>query len=131
MSPSKKKSVQGAAREPKFGIYEPTFRSRKERLNAGERIRESLPHSSHAVWKPPRKHRNPIDLLEASNRYRLPSLVPVRYGRMLRSPFTFLRGSAGLMVHDLASLPNTGIRVQACGDCHLLNFGLFATPSAI
>lgn len=128
MSPSKKKSVQGAAREPKFGIYEPTFRSRKERLNAGERIRESLPHSSHAVWKPPRKHRNPIDLLEASNRYRLPSLVPVRYGRMLRSPFTFLRGSAGLMVHDLASLPNTGIRVEACGDCHLLNFGLFATP---
>lgn len=55
-------------------------------------------------------------------------LVPIRYGRMLRSPFAFLRGSAGLMAHDLATTPSTGIKVQACGDCHLLNFGLFATP---
>lgn len=55
-------------------------------------------------------------------------LVPIRYGRMLRSPFTFLRGSAALMAYDLASTPNTAIRVQTCGDCHLLNFGLFATP---
>ncbi|MBV7565695.1 DUF2252 domain-containing protein [Pseudomonas sp. PDM27] len=97
-------------------------------MSAGERLRESLPHSLHAVWKPPRKHRDPIELLEESNRYRLPNLVPVRYGRMLRSPFTFLRGSAGLMAHDLATTPTTGIEVQACGDCHLLNFGLFATP---
>ncbi|PSS58789.1 DUF2252 domain-containing protein [Pseudomonas sp. BBP2017] len=91
-------------------------------------MRDSVPHALHAVWKPPRKHRDPIDLLEQSNRYRLPNLVPVRYGRMLRTPFTFLRGSAGLMAHDLATTPNTGIQVQACGDCHLLNFGLFATP---
>jgi uncharacterized protein (DUF2252 family) len=109
-------------------MEEPVFRSRKERMSAGEQLREGLPHSSHAVWKPPRKHRDPIDLLEESNRYRLPNLVPVRYGRMLRSPFTFLRGSAGLMAHDLATTPTTGIEVQACGDCHLLNFGLFATP---
>lgn len=54
--------------------------------------------------------------------------MPIRYGRMLRSPFTFLRGSAGLMAYDLATTPSTGLRVQACGDCHLLNFGLFATP---
>jgi uncharacterized protein (DUF2252 family) len=128
MSPSKKRKSKGSAKAPAVRIVEPTFRSRKERLFAGERMRDSVPHSLHAVWKPPRKHRDPIDLLEESNRYRLPNLVPVRYGRMLRTPFTFLRGSAGLMAHDLATTPNTGIQVQACGDCHLLNFGLFATP---
>ena len=58
----------------------------------------------------------------------MPELVPIRYGRMLRSPFTFLRGSAALMAYDLARTPTHGLRVQACGDCHLLNFGLFATP---
>ena len=58
----------------------------------------------------------------------MPELVPIRYGRMLCSPFTFLRGSAALMAYDLAATPTTGLRVQACGDCHLLNFGLFATP---
>ncbi|MCP1419205.1 uncharacterized protein (DUF2252 family) [Pseudomonas laurylsulfativorans] len=107
---------------------ESVFLSRKERLFAGEQLRERLPHAAHCEWKPPGKHRDPIELLEESNRYRLPSLVPVRYGRMLRSPFTFLRGSAGLMAHDLATTPTTGIEVQACGDCHLMNFGLFATP---
>lgn len=69
-----------------------------------------------------------MDVLEESNRDRLPELVPIRYGRMLRSPLAFLRGSAPLMAYDLASLPSTGIAVQACGDCHLMNFGLFATP---
>jgi uncharacterized protein (DUF2252 family) len=107
---------------------ERVFHSRKERLYEGELLRSRLPHAVHAEWKPGRKHRDPIKLLEESNRYRLPNLVPVRYGRMLRSPFTFLRGSAGLMAHDLAMLPSTGIQVQACGDCHLMNFGLFATP---
>jgi uncharacterized protein (DUF2252 family) len=126
MSPSKK--AKGTTKTAKVTEDTPVFHSRKERLNAGEQLRESVPHSVHSVWKPPRKHRDPIDLLEESNRYRLPNLVPVRYGRMLRSPFTFLRGSSGLMAHDLATAPNTGIRVQACGDCHLLNFGLFATP---
>lgn len=128
MSPNKKPRAGGSSKTAKVIVDEPIFRSRKERLTEGEQLRESVPHSSHAVWKPPRKHRDPIDLLEESNRYRLPNLIPVRYGRMLRSPFTFLRGSAGLMAHDLAMTPNTGIQVQACGDCHLLNFGLFATP---
>jgi uncharacterized protein (DUF2252 family) len=128
MSADKKKTTKSKTKAEEFGIFEPVFRSRKERLHAGESLLEGMPHSSHAVWKPPRKHRDPIDILEESNRYRLPSLVPVRYGRMLRSPFTFLRGSSGLMAYDLATTPNTGIQVQACGDCHLLNFGLFATP---
>ncbi|MDY7567471.1 DUF2252 domain-containing protein [Pseudomonas sp. RTC3] len=128
MSADKKKTIKSKTKAEAFGIFEPVFRSRKERVHAGESLLEGMPHSSHAVWKPPRKHRDPIDVLEESNRYRLASLVPVRYGRMLRSPFTFLRGSSGLMAYDLATTPNTGIQVQACGDCHLLNFGLFATP---
>src|SRR5687768_7068910 len=106
----------------------PIFRSRGERIAAGRSLRESVPRSTHAGWKPSAKRRDPIDILEESNQDRLPELVPIRYGRMLASPFTFLRGSAGLMAHDLATTPNTGLRVQACGDCHLLNFGLFATP---
>ena len=104
------------------------FPSRDERLAAGKALRETLPHERHAAWKKPAKARDPIAILEESNRDRLPELVPIRYGRMLRSPFTFLRGSAGLMAYDLATHPSTGLRVQACGDCHLMNFGLFATP---
>jgi uncharacterized protein (DUF2252 family) len=106
----------------------PLLLSRAERLAAGKALRDSVPRASHAEWTPSAKRRDPIDILEASNKDRLPQLVPIRYGRMLASPFTFLRGSAGLMAHDLATTPNTRVQVQACGDCHLLNFGLFATP---
>ena len=102
--------------------------SREERLAVGKALRQTLAHDRHAVWKRPAKKRDPVDILEASNQGRLRQLVPIRYGRMLRSPFTFLRGSAGLMAHDLATTPSTKLRVQACGDCHLMNFGLFATP---
>jgi len=106
----------------------PVFRSREECLSQGKALRDKIPRKGCADWKPKTKGRDAIGILEESNRDRLPDLVPIRYGRMLRSPFTFLRGSAGLMAYDLASTPTTGIRVQACGDCHLLNFGLFATP---
>lgn len=106
----------------------PVFRSRDDRIAAGKALRDSVPRQSHASWKPPANRRDPIDLLKESNQDRMPELVPIRYGRMLPSPFTFLRGSAGLMASDLANTPTTGLRVQACGDCHLLNFGLFATP---
>jgi uncharacterized protein (DUF2252 family) len=104
------------------------FRSRAERLAAGQALRDRLPRRRHADWKPSAKDRDPIAILEESNRARLPELIPIRYGRMLPNPFTFLRGSASLMAYDLATTPATGLRVQACGDCHLLNFGLFATP---
>jgi uncharacterized protein (DUF2252 family) len=104
------------------------FRSREERIQIGKSLRERLPRSSHAIWQPPAAGREPIEIIEASNRGRLQELIPIRYGRMLRSPFTFLRGSAALMAYDLATTPKTDIIVQACGDCHLLNFGLFATP---
>lgn len=104
------------------------FRSRDDRIAAGKALRDSVPRQCHADWKPPPNRRDPIEILKESNQNRLAELVPIRYGRMLPSPFTFLRGSAGLMASDLATTPNTGLRVQACGDCHLLNFGLFATP---
>jgi uncharacterized protein (DUF2252 family) len=110
------------------GAHAPVFRARAERLATGQLLRNSVPRASHADWKPPTNRRDPIEILEASNQGRLPDLVPIRYGRMLHSPFTFLRGSAALMADDLATTPTSGIRVQACGDCHLLNFGLFATP---
>lgn len=104
------------------------FKSRNQRLAEGKSLRDRLSRASHAHWTSGYKQRDPIAILEESNRDRVPELVPIRYGRMLRSPFAFLRGSAGLMAHDLSKTPNTGLRVQACGDCHLLNFGLFATP---
>ncbi len=104
------------------------FHARSERLEAGKVLRERVARESHAAWKSPRRGRDPVEILENSNRGRLAELVPIRYGRMARSPFTFLRGSAGLMAHDLATTPTMGVRVQACGDCHLLNFGGFATP---
>jgi uncharacterized protein (DUF2252 family) len=104
------------------------FRSREERIQIGKSLRERLPRSSHAIWQPPAAGREPIEIIEASNRGRLQELIPIRYGRMLRSPFTFLRGSAALMAYDLATTPKTDIIVQACGDCHLLNFGFFGTP---
>ena len=106
----------------------PAFRSRAQCLDAGKALRTTVPYEAHAVWKRPAKGRDPIKLLEASSAGRMPELIPIRYGRMLRSPFTFLRGSAGVMAADLATLPTTKLRVQACGDCHLMNFGMFATP---
>jgi len=126
MATSKQKIGKGIGAEAEKIVS--AFRSREERLAAGKALRDKVPRESHAGWKPPAKRRDPIDVLQESNRDRVPELVPIRYGRMLRSPFTFLRGSAGLMAYDLSTTSTSGIRVQACGDCHLLNFGLFATP---
>ena len=94
----------------------------------GKSLREKCPRSSHAVWKAPANRPDPLRLLEQSNKGRIPELIPIRYGRMVRTPFTFYRGAALNMAADLAVTPATGLRVQACGDCHLLNFGAYATP---
>jgi uncharacterized protein (DUF2252 family) len=99
-----------------------------QRRRAGKALRQQVPRSSHAAWKPPGNRPDPVAVLEESNRPRLPDLVPVRYGRMLASPFAFLRGSAVIMADDLAGTPCSGLRVQACGDAHLGNFGVFGTP---
>ena len=106
----------------------PGLRSRTERLEAGRALRERVPRKSHVGWKAPADRPDPIGLLIDSTRGRIPGLLPIRYGRMLKSPFTFLRGAAAVMAADLALTPKTGIRVQACGDCHIMNFGAFATP---
>jgi uncharacterized protein (DUF2252 family) len=99
-----------------------------ERLDLGRQMRQQVPRAAHAEWEPGPERPDTIATLESSNVGRLPELVPIRYGRMLINPFAYLRGSAAVMTHDLASLPTTGTRVQLCGDCHLMNFGIFATP---
>ena len=97
-------------------------------LAAGKALRERVPRNSHGKWKRDKDKVDVLEILRASDKGRMKRLIPIRYGRMLQSPFTFYRGSAALMAADLADTPATGIRVQACGDCHLLNFGGFATP---
>jgi uncharacterized protein (DUF2252 family) len=100
----------------------------KQRLARGKALRDKAKRSSHAKWVPPRYRRDPIELLKESDRGRLPVLLPIRYARMRQSPFAFFRGAAVLMAADLASTPATGMHVQACGDCHIANFGGFGTP---
>jgi uncharacterized protein (DUF2252 family) len=104
------------------------LRTVAERRAEGRARRRAVPRSSHAGWRAPADRPDPIALLEARHRSRVPELVPIRVGRMLVSPFSFLRGAAEVMAHDLSSTPASGFRVQACGDAHLLNFGVFATP---
>jgi uncharacterized protein (DUF2252 family) len=97
-----------------------------EAYERGRLARSKVPRSSHDAIGDVR--RNPIELLQKNSAGRVPSLVPLRYGRMLASPFTFFRGSAIIQAHDLATTPDSGIHLQICGDCHLSNFGGFATP---
>jgi uncharacterized protein (DUF2252 family) len=94
----------------------------------GREQRRLVPRLSHAQWAPPDDRPDPVTILEEQARTRVPDLVPIRYGRMAASPFAYFRGAAAPMAWDLAHTPTTGIRVQACGDAHLLNFGMFAAP---
>ena len=94
----------------------------------GKAIRAEVPRSSHADWEPAADARDPVALLEEQAKTRVPELVPIRYGRMLVSAFTFFRGAAYIMAADLAEAPSTGLEVQLCGDAHLSNFGGFAAP---
>ena len=100
-----------------------------DRAARGKSLRKATPRSSHSSWDPPRPDRpDPLALLEEQAAERVPDLVPIRYGRMAASPFAFYRGAAYVMASDLANSPQTGIRVQLCGDAHLANFGAFASP---
>ena len=94
----------------------------------GRERRASVSRSSHAEWAPPADRPDPVAVLEEQARTRVPDLIPIRYGRMLASPFSYFRGAAAPMAWDLAHTPTTDIRVQACGDAHLLNFGMYAAP---
>jgi uncharacterized protein (DUF2252 family) len=100
----------------------------EERAARGKAAREAVPPSSHSKWKPAADRPDPVALLEAQNATREPDLVPVRHGRMLASPFTFYRGAAKIMAADLKDTPRAGLTTQLCGDAHLSNFGVFASP---
>jgi uncharacterized protein (DUF2252 family) len=116
--------VQGIRRQEPNGLGP----SIEARLAYGKKLRDKVSRASHAGWIAPSGRPDPIDLLKHSDQGRLPELLPIRYGRMRESPFAFFRGSAAVMAWDLSKTPATGIRVQACGDCHAANFGGFASP---
>ena len=99
----------------------------EERVAMGKALRAKVPRSSHAEWKPRPDRPDPVSILEKQNATRIPKLVPVRYARMLVSPFTFLRGSAAVMADDLSGTPVSGLPVAACGDMHVSNFGVYAS----
>jgi uncharacterized protein (DUF2252 family) len=99
-----------------------------ERVARGKAARSEVPRASHATFEPLPTRADPVELLERQAKARVPELVPIRYGRMLVSPFTFYRGGAMIMAHDLAATPRSGLTVQCCGDAHLSNFGVFASP---
>src|SRR3954451_8745256 len=99
-----------------------------ERVALGKAARASTPRSNHAEFDPASDRPDPIALLERQAESRVPELVPIRYGRMGVSPFTFYRGAALLQAADLVDTPSSGLRVQLCGDAHLANFGVFASP---
>ena len=100
----------------------------QQRHEHGRTARKRTPRGSHAAWAPLPDRPDPVDLLEAQAKNRQPDLAPIRYARMTPSPFAFMRGAAIVMAHDLASTPRSGIQAQLCGDCHLLNFGVYASP---
>jgi uncharacterized protein (DUF2252 family) len=102
-----------------------SYQQRHERGRAARRV---APRSSQAEWAPAPDRSDPIDLLKAQDRDRIPDLIPIRYSRMMASPFAFMRGAAIVMANDLAGTPKTGIQAQLCGDAHLSNFGAYASP---
>jgi len=100
----------------------------QERVARGKAARSDAPRSSHAEFRPPPKRPDPVEIIEKQSATRVPELVPIRYSRMSEAPFRFYRGAAAIMASDLAETPRSGIRVQCCGDAHMLNFRLLASP---
>jgi uncharacterized protein (DUF2252 family) len=100
----------------------------EQSVAAGKAARAEAPRAEHREWKAAADRRDPVEVLERQAEDRVPELVPIRYGRMLASAFTFYRGAAAIMAMDLAGSPESGLEVQACGDAHLSNFGVFAAP---
>jgi uncharacterized protein (DUF2252 family) len=98
-----------------------------ERMAKGKALRDVAARNQQSEWKPPANRADPVDLLIENSRGRIEELLPIRYGRMMVSPFTFYRGAAAIMAYDLSHTPSTGLTLLADGDCHLLNFGGFAT----
>jgi uncharacterized protein (DUF2252 family) len=121
-------SKQGSSRQKPAPPEPSPVRSYAERYAAGKALRETCPRKYHAGWKAPVNRPDAVQLVLEVEKGRMPDLLPLRHGRMVRSAFTFYRGAAFTMASDLASTPSTGLRVQCCGDAHLCNFGGFATP---
>jgi uncharacterized protein (DUF2252 family) len=111
-----------------MNIPNPEALTRAERYMMGKSLRQKVSRSSHGNWLPAADRPDPLHLLQAQDKGRLQLLLPIKYGRMLVSPFAFLRGSAVVMAADLAHTPTSGLQVMLCGDAHLSNFGLFASP---
>jgi uncharacterized protein (DUF2252 family) len=109
----------------------PSQQTTEQRREAGAALRQIVPRSQQAEWTAPPGRGDPVAILQAQGLSRIPHLLPVRYQRMRPSPFTFLRGGAAIMAADLAAMPTTGLRVQSCGDCHLANFGAYASPEGV
>jgi len=99
-----------------------------KRRAEGAEWRRQVPLSAHSEWKAAANRADPVEILIGQGRTRIAELLPIRNARMKTDPFAFLRGAAAIMAADLAPGPTTGLRVQACGDCHLANFGAYATP---
>jgi hypothetical protein len=112
----------------KNSLHEQLQRPRNMRRSMGKMQRKDVPRSSHGEWQPAADRADPLDLLQAQDKGRLQHLLPIKYDRMAESPFAFLRGSAVVMAADLASTPNIGQNVVLCGDAHISNFGLYASP---
>jgi uncharacterized protein (DUF2252 family) len=106
-------------------------RSPNDRRQAGAALRREVPRSAHSEWVPPADRADPVGTLIKQGRSRIEELLPIRYGRMRTDPFAFLRGAAAVMAADLVHTPAAGIRMQACGDAHLANFGSYATPEGL
>ncbi len=124
MAKGKKRAGAKASKLETKELQEPVA----ERIAAGKALRDRVPREAHGEWQPAANRPDPISLLEEQEKTRAPDLIPVRHGRMKSSPFAFLRGSAIVMAEDLSGTPTTALTVQACGDAHLMNFGIFATP---
>ena len=105
-----------------------TLASPEERAAAGKAARKQASRESNGDWAPAAKRKDPVKVLEDQSKDRVQELIPIRYGRMLASPFTFYRGAAAIMAMDLDKTPQSGLQVQLCGDAHLSNFGVFAAP---
>jgi len=120
---SAKEAARGRVRAPRIDHV-----TRTQAMDKGREMRRMVSRSSHAAWEPPANRRSPVEILAEQATTREPDLIPIRHGRMAVSPFAFYRGAAAIMADDLADTPTTGLRVQLCGDAHLINFGGFASP---
>ncbi len=109
------------ASKARNGINMPKLILLEERRGRGKALRDAVPRASQAGWKASKDRGDPVEIVSASNQGRMAQLIPIRFGRMSASPFAFYRGAAALMAADLATTPASGIRVQACGDAHLMN----------